>query len=102
MAWWFWVNGTFDWLVSRAFREQVAKNAVSSWCVHRMRLHVIGGLAILLPTLSLARSYNERFDEDLTLRSLPDGKLLAHFDFTTHVDATMAPGSQRKPISLVG
>ncbi|KAJ8654354.1 hypothetical protein O0I10_009922 [Lichtheimia ornata] len=59
-----------------------------------MRLHVIGGLVILQAALSLARSYNERFDEDLTLRSLPDGKLLAHFDFTTHVDATMAPGSQ--------
>ncbi|KAI9469334.1 GPI transamidase component PIG-T [Zychaea mexicana] len=28
----------------------------------------------------------EQFNEDLTLRSLPDGKLLAHFDFTTHVD----------------
>lgn len=71
-----------------------------------MRLHVIGGLVILqiawLPTLSLARSYNERFDEDLTLRSLPDGKLLAHFDFTTHVDATMAPGSQCKRTTFFG
>ncbi|KAI9274809.1 GPI transamidase component PIG-T [Phascolomyces articulosus] len=30
----------------------------------------------------------EQFNEDLTLRSLSDGKLLAHFDFTTHVDVS--------------
>ncbi|KAI8145967.1 GPI transamidase component PIG-T [Fennellomyces sp. T-0311] len=37
---------------------------------------------------------NEQFNEDLTLRSLTDGKLLAHFDFTTHVHVSnTAPGA---------
>ena len=39
----------------------------------------------------------EQFNEDLTLRSLSDGKLMAHFDFTTHVDVTNpVPGASCK------
>ncbi|KAI9314340.1 GPI transamidase component PIG-T [Dichotomocladium elegans] len=50
-------------------------------------------LAIFLSTSS-AEKFAEHFDEDLTLRSLPDGKLVAHFDFTTHVDTDLDPGAQ--------
>ncbi|KAI8079832.1 phosphatidylinositol glycan anchor biosynthesis, class T precursor [Halteromyces radiatus] len=49
---------------------------------------------ILLSTLYLFNVTNaqqqqeERFDEQLELTTLPDGKLLAHFEFTTHVEAS--------------
>ncbi|ORY93378.1 GPI transamidase component PIG-T [Syncephalastrum racemosum] len=50
-------------------------------------------LSFSLSTLALARHVSEEFSEDLTLRSLPDGKLLAHFEFVTHVEADTPSGA---------
>lgn len=51
-------------------------------------------LGICLSVLAVKRSYcqlsdrsQEEYNEELTLRDLPDGKLLAHFEFTTKVKA---------------
>ncbi|KAI7850757.1 GPI transamidase component PIG-T [Circinella umbellata] len=41
---------------------------------------------VLFVNNNLLACAKEQFNEDLTLRSLSDGKLLAHFNFTTHVD----------------
>jgi phosphatidylinositol glycan class T len=40
----------------------------------------------------------EEYNEDLTLRDLPDGKLLAHFEFTTRVKANTKPNAPCKTI----
>lgn len=51
-------------------------------------------LGICLSILTIQPSYGhlsdrvqEEYNEDLNLRDLPDGKLLAHFKFTTKVKA---------------
>lgn len=42
----------------------------------------------------------EEYSEDLILRDLPDGKLLAHFEFTTRVKANTKPSAPCKTISI--
>ncbi|KAI8329631.1 GPI transamidase component PIG-T [Chlamydoabsidia padenii] len=45
-------------------------------------------------------TYQERFDEHLDLTPLPDGKLLAHFEFNTKVDASTTTGASLLDYSL--
>lgn len=48
--------------------------------------------ALLLCSISVIQGQlleNEQYDENLTFRHLPDGKLLAHFEFKTKMNASM-------------
>ena len=59
-------------------------------------------LFIVLLGNNLLVGAKEQFNEDLTLRSLSDGKLMAHFDFTTHVDVTNpVPGASCKKQNII-
>ena len=56
--------------------------------------------SICLSVLAIKQSYcqlsdraYEEYNEDLTLRDLPDGKLLGHFEFTTRVRANTKPNA---------
>lgn len=59
--------------------------------------------SICLSVLAIKQSYcqlsdraYEEYNEDLTLRDLPDGKLLGHFEFTTRVRANTKPNASCK------
>jgi len=59
--------------------------------------------SICLSILAIKQSYcqlsdrvHEEYNEELTLGDLPDGKLLAHFEFTTRVQANTKPNAPCK------
>ncbi|SAL98582.1 hypothetical protein [Absidia glauca] len=64
------------------------------------KLLVASTLLILLPPLDAQSTYKEQFDENLDLTPLPDGKLLAHFEFNTKVDASTTSGASLLDYSL--
>lgn len=62
-------------------------------------LTVLVGISLLIPfkkVVGLQDEYHERFDEQLDLTPLPDGKLLAHFEFNTKVEASTTADASRK------
>jgi phosphatidylinositol glycan class T len=50
-------------------------------------------LAINKSYCQLSDRSQEEYTEELTLRDLPDGKLQAHFEFTTKVKASTKPNA---------
>jgi hypothetical protein len=62
----------------------------------QMRFALIACLTVSAAFSSVSCQYNEEYNEDLTLSDLPDGKLLAHFEFTTKVTAHTKPNGQSK------
>jgi hypothetical protein len=61
----------------------------------QMRLVLIACLTFSAALSRVSCQYNEEYNEDLTLSDLPDGKLLAHFEFTTKVIHTKPKGQSK-------
>ncbi|ORZ19651.1 GPI transamidase component PIG-T [Absidia repens] len=57
-------------------------------------------LILLRKVVGLQDDYREKFDEQLNLTPLPDGKLLAHFEFNTKVEASTTAGPSLLDYSL--
>ena len=55
-------------------------------------------LAVQQSFCQLSDRLEEEYNEELTLRNLPDGKLLAHFDFSTQVKANTKPEAPCKAL----
>jgi hypothetical protein len=51
---------------------------------------------LVLTVLTVTEGRNEQFTESLTIRPLPDGKLLTHFEFTTRVPGGTEKGATCK------
>lgn len=70
-----------------------------------MKPSLVIGICLSLLTLKsshcqLSDRSQEEYNEELTLRDLPDGKLLAHFEFNTRVKATTYPNAPCKRMEL--
>ncbi|KAI8886113.1 Gpi16 subunit, GPI transamidase component, partial [Backusella circina FSU 941] len=59
-----------------------------------MRFPLFACLTISVALTRVSCQYSEEYNEDLTLSDLPDGKLLAHFEFTTKVATHTKPHGQ--------
>lgn len=66
-----------------------------------MRSSIFFGLCCCIVAVQsqLSDRLQEEYTERLKLSNLPDGKLLAHFEFTTHVKANTKPNAPRNEFS---
>lgn len=78
------------------FLSLLFRSILMHFLVFLPKLLVAGALLVLLPPIDAQSTYQEQFDENLDLTPLPDGKLLAHFEFNTKVDASTTSGASCK------